>query len=62
MIQDWRRQIMAFLADEKAAVSTEHALLLGLIALAIIVAVRFFGTTVNTQLYQASIALLPFGS
>ncbi len=57
-----RGMVMAFLADEEAAVSSEHALLLTLIAVAIMGAVQFFGTTVSSKLYQTSIALLPFGS
>jgi len=60
--QDWRWMVMAFLADADAAVSSEHALLLTLIAVGIFAAVQFFGTTVSSQLYQTSIALLPFGS
>jgi len=60
--QDWRWMVMAFLADADAAVSSEHALLLTLIAVAIFAAMQFFGITVSSQLYQTSIALLPFGS
>jgi Flp pilus assembly pilin Flp len=62
MIQKWQRMIMSFLADAKAAVSSEHALLLTLIALGIFAAVTLFGNTVSNKLYQTSIAILPFGS
>jgi Flp pilus assembly pilin Flp len=62
MNQKWQRIIMSFLADARAAVSSEHALLLTLIALGIFFAVTFFGTTVSQTLYQTSISLLPFGS
>ena len=51
-----------FLADEEAAISSEHALLLTLIAVAIFAALTTFGSTVSTTLYQTSIRLLPFGS
>lgn len=62
MIKNWRRRILAFLADPKAAVGTEHALLLSLIAMAIFGAVGAFGSAVYNSLYKTSIALLPFGS
>ncbi len=51
-----------FLADEEAAVSSEHALLLTLIAVGIFFAMQLFGNTVSQTLYTASVAALPFGS
>ncbi len=62
MRQNWCRMVMAFLADAEAALSSEHALLLTLIAVAIFAAMQVFGTTVSGALYQTSIAILPFGS
>lgn len=53
---------IGFLADTEAAVSSEHALLLTLIAVAIMGAVTLFGNTVSGALYTSSIVLLPFGS
>lgn len=50
-----------FLADEKAAVATEHAILLSLIAVAIFIAVRGFGQAVFTSLWTVT-GTLPFGS
>jgi Flp pilus assembly pilin Flp len=50
-----------FLADEKAAVSSEHALLLTLIAVAIFAAVKGFGQAVFTSLWTVT-GTLPFGS
>ncbi len=57
-----RGLIKGLLADMEAAVSSEHALLLTLIALAILASVTYFGNTVSTTLYQTSMAVLPFGS
>lgn len=34
--------------DERGATATEYALLVGLIALALVLGVTFFGTTLNT--------------
>lgn len=58
----WRQRILAFLADAEAAVATEYALLIGLIAMAIFGAVGVFGSTIYNSLYKVSINLLPFGS
>lgn len=57
----WRQRILAFLADSEAAVATEYALLIGLIAMAIFASVGVFGSTVYNSLYKVSINLLPFG-
>ncbi|RJR44996.1 MAG: hypothetical protein C4567_03720 [Deltaproteobacteria bacterium] len=57
-----RGLIKALLGDTEAAVSSEHALLLTLIALAILASVTYFGSTVSTTLYQTSMSVLPFGS
>lgn len=62
MVDNWGQRILAFLADAEAAVATEYALLITLIAMAIFVAVGAFGSTVYNSLYKASINLLPFGS
>ncbi|MEW6659494.1 MAG: hypothetical protein AB1424_12615 [Thermodesulfobacteriota bacterium] len=62
MNQKWRRLFLSFLVDTKAAVSSEHAILLTLIALGIFAAVTLFGNTVYTKLYQTSMTVLPFGS
>jgi Flp pilus assembly pilin Flp len=62
MNQIRRCLVRGFLADEEAAVSSEHALLLTLIAVGIFGALTLFGSTVSTKLYTTSIALLPFGS
>ena len=62
MKKNWRQMVMAFLADSEAAVSSEHALLITLIAMVIFAGVTLFGNTVYTRLYQTSLALLPFGS
>ncbi len=62
MRKNWRQRILAFIADAKAAVSAEYALLIGLIAMVIFASVGFFGTMVYNQLYQVSITLLPFGN
>ena len=56
----WRQRILAFLADSEAAVATEYALLIGLIAMAIFGAVGAFGSAVYNSLYKSSIAVLPF--
>jgi Flp pilus assembly pilin Flp len=58
------RRILArgFGVDEEAAISSEHALLLTLIAVGIMVALRTFSNSVTNSLYNASIAVLPFGS
>jgi Flp pilus assembly pilin Flp len=50
-----------FLADEKAAVSSEHALLLTLIAVAIFAAVKGFGLAVYNGLWTVA-STLPLGS
>lgn len=52
--------IMDFLTDVEAAVATEHAILLSLIAVTIFGAVTYFGSTVAHKLYDTSIAMLPF--
>jgi Flp pilus assembly pilin Flp len=57
-----RSPAKSFLTDEEAAISSEHALLLTLVAVAIMAALSTFGNTVSGSLYNASIALLPFGS
>jgi Flp pilus assembly pilin Flp len=51
-----------FFADEEAAISSEHALLLTLIAVAIMGALTTFKNAVINNLYTASINMLPFGS
>ena len=51
---------MDFLTDVEAAVATEHAILLSLIAVTIFGAVTYFGSTVAHKLYDTSIAMLPF--
>jgi len=50
-----------FLTDEKAAVSSEHALLLTLIALACFAAIQGFGQTVYNSLWTVT-STLPLGS
>jgi Flp pilus assembly pilin Flp len=57
-----RGLIKGLLADTEAAVSSEHALLLTLIALAILASVTYFGSTVSNNLYNTSMSVLPFGS
>jgi len=61
MTRSWRELATAFLADEQAAVATEYALLIGLIAMAIFGAVLAFGNAVN-NLFVTANGLLPFGS
>ena len=51
-----------FLAEAEAAISSEHALLLTLIAVAIMGGLTLFGDTVSNHLYTVSIAMLPLGS
>lgn len=60
MSQNWRQMVMAFLADAEAAVGSEHALLLALIAMAIFVAVQEFGLTVWNKLWAVA-GTLPLG-
>ncbi|MHB8066883.1 MAG: Flp family type IVb pilin [Desulfobaccales bacterium] len=62
MMKNWHRRILAFLAEPEAAVASEYALLIGLIAMVIFGAVGLFGSTVYNSLYRTSIAVLPFGS
>lgn len=50
-----------FLADEEAAIATEHALLLTLIAVACFAAIKGFGQTVYNSLWQVA-STLPLGS
>jgi len=57
--RDW---IKGLPADTEAAVSSEHALLLALVALAILASVTLFGSTVSNHLYNTSMTVLPFGS
>ena len=57
-----RSLALGFLADAEGAVSTEHALLLTLIAVAVMGAMTLFGSTVSGALFAASNTLLPFGS
>ena len=56
------RRILAlgFWADSEAAVATEYALLVGLIAMAIVAALTTFGGSVAENLYQKSLDKLPF--
>jgi len=56
-----RWKILDFLWAPEGAVATEHALLLGLIAMVIFASVTNFGQTVLNTLY-AVMAALPFGS
>lgn len=56
-----RTLVKGFLGDAEAAVSSEHALLLSLIAAAIFAAVQGFGLTVYNSLYAVASAL-PLGS
>ena len=52
---------LVFLADEEAATSSEYALLIALIAVAIMTGVRLFGNTVSVALFTTANTLLPFG-
>lgn len=52
---------MGFLADQEAAIATEYALLIGLIALAAFTAMQTFGSAVFNSLWQVA-STLPLGS
>ena len=54
-------KIMAFINDEEGASAVEYGLLVGLIAVAIIVAVTALGTKLNTMFTNIT-AALPTGT